>query len=212
MGKEKSKGGVPNKHLHARIRYLEQAATYLTNQAHPHQQPPGELSTTSNSRPAETVQASTNTNPDQSNDTTSKGMSENMEPTSISAPARLTSHLTHIARRSQIRLQPSTKHTICKRCSALLIEAKTSTRFVENLAKRTEEYSEGKPWAEVLVVECDVCGARKRWPVGARRQLRKGMRGMKAGDEVNRVGDGEDEGWNGEADVGEILGRNSVVT
>lgn len=181
MGKEKGKGGVPNKHLHARIAYLERAATYLTHQAH--LKSASESSSLNKPETTGPQQAAENFNDGQDNTEgvnaaqESKGLNQNVEAPTISAPALLTSHLKSIARRSQIRLQPATKHQICKRCSNLLIEGKTSTKFVENLSKRSKDFPNGKPWANVLVVECGFCGARKRWPVGAQRQRKKSLEG-----------------------------------
>lgn len=73
--------------------------------------------------------------------------------------------------KSQIRLSQDVKHSICKRCSAILIPGSTSSSKVENLSRGGK-----KPWADVLVIECNVCSAQKRFPVGAKRQPRKNLR------------------------------------
>ncbi|KAI0458426.1 RNAse P Rpr2/Rpp21/SNM1 subunit domain-containing protein [Xylaria acuta] len=67
--------------------------------------------------------------------------------------------------KSQIRLSPAMKRTICKFCDTLLIEGETSTSVVENKSKHGR-----KPWADVLVVKCNACHGVKRFPVRAPRQ------------------------------------------
>jgi ribonuclease P protein subunit RPR2 len=66
-----------------------------------------------------------------------------------------------VAKKSVLRLSPSLKRTICKRCDLLLVPGATSTHRVENSSRGGR-----KPWADVLVVECNACGAVKRFPVG----------------------------------------------
>ena len=70
-----------------------------------------------------------------------------------------------------------------------MIKGSTCQKFVENLSKRTANYPNGKPHADVMVVECGICGARKRWAVGARRQGKGKKARAKAGGEVERVED-----------------------
>ncbi|KAI0545072.1 RNAse P Rpr2/Rpp21/SNM1 subunit domain-containing protein [Xylaria curta] len=70
--------------------------------------------------------------------------------------------------KSQIRLSPAMKHTICKFCDTLLIEGETSTSVVENKSKHGK-----KPWADVLVVKCNSCHGVKRFPIQTQRQKRR---------------------------------------
>ncbi|KAI1755757.1 RNAse P Rpr2/Rpp21/SNM1 subunit domain-containing protein [Xylaria castorea] len=77
----------------------------------------------------------------------------------------------------QIRLSPAMKHSICKFCDTLLIEGETSTSVVENKSKHGK-----KPWADVLVVKCNVCYGAKRFPVQAPRQKRRPQREQVSGD------------------------------
>lgn len=65
----------------------------------------------------------------------------------------------------------------------MLVPGQTSTAGVENQSKGAR-----KPWADVYVVRCLVCGGVKRFPVGVERQGRKGSRGK---GEVEREGEGE---------------------
>ncbi|TGZ83029.1 Rpr2-domain-containing protein [Ascodesmis nigricans] len=70
-------------------------------------------------------------------------------------------HFRSITKKSVTRLDPSVKRTICKRCDSLLVEGVSSTHRIENASKGGR-----KAWADVLVVECNACGAVKRFPVG----------------------------------------------
>jgi ribonuclease P protein subunit RPR2 len=180
MAKEKAKKGVPNKHLHARIAYLHQAATYLTAQSlvrarddaqqastNGHQKPeermidlpPGTLAidatnSLANARPS----------PGQPSTATFNSPASGL-------PLQLSAHLRSVAQKGQIRLSSDLKIAICKICSSPLIEGETCLKSVENLSKGGR-----KPWANVLVVKCCACGACKRFPVGAKKQKRKSVR------------------------------------
>lgn len=150
---------VPNKHLHSRISYLYQAANYLANQSAQHAgQTKGKVSA---------MDVDPNAAQDPAN--------EHREPGANAFPPGLpfyyASHLQSVSMKSQIRLSQDVKHSICKRCNAILIPGSTSSSKIENLSRGGK-----KPWADVLVVECNVCQAQKRFPVGAKRQPRKNER------------------------------------
>lgn len=183
MAKEKAKKGVPNKHLHARIAFLHQAATYLNAQAigqspngvqgtlsvedasHPQliektiPIPPGTLGTGAKNAPA-------NTKPSPGHPSTAT-----FNPPSSGLPLQLNAHIRSVAQKAQIRLSSDLKHAICKVCCSPLVEGKTCLRSVENLSKGGR-----KPWADVLVLKCCACGASKRFPIGAKKQKRKAIR------------------------------------
>jgi len=178
MAKDKSKSGVPNRHLHARISYLQQAATYLTARQRDEEtikntwQPTSKLADGSR---ADVHTADPNGSPHQPNppdDPTFTEQSQvfNTAP-SGGLPLHLAGHLKQIAGKSLIRLHTNVKHVICRRCSAVLIEGETGMKRIENLSKGGK-----KSWADVLVVECRACGAGKRFPVGATRPKAKGAR------------------------------------
>lgn len=161
---------VPHKHLHARISYLYQAATYLAN-ASQHDGP-----RTNTSRINSTItgmefqgkkgngvekveNAQFNVDEDSSLPTHSNSLTNangNIEST------RLLSHLRSVSLKSQIRLSPAMKHSICKRCNSLLIPGRTSSNRMENKSRGGK-----KAWADLLVVTCDICGMVKRFAVGA---------------------------------------------
>lgn len=189
MAKDKIKGpkGATNKHIHARISYLHQAATYPSLQAQRGSDTNegktsvdhiiGEEDKTSEAVTAQAVDVVTK-------DQSRKGRDSEVEapgpqnafnqPAAGGLPLQLLAHMRAVALKSTIRLTPQVKHSLCKRCNSLLIEGQTSSKRIENASKGGR-----KPWADVLVVECGVCGAVKRWPVGAKRQGRKGQRAGK---------------------------------
>jgi ribonuclease P protein subunit RPR2 len=70
-------------------------------------------------------------------------------------------HLRSVAKKSVLRLGPSIKRTICKRCDTLLVPGVSCEHRVENKSKNGR-----KKWADVLIVECKSCGSVKRFPVG----------------------------------------------
>ena len=132
----------PNKHLHSRVSFLYQAATYLSG-AHA-----ARAKDAGNSAPRPSLR-----NP------------------CLGSSRRMLSHLRGVSRKAQIRLSKSMKHAICKRCESLLVAGSSSTQYVENSSRGGK-----KPWADVIVIECNHCGTKTRFPVGATRQPRKSAR------------------------------------
>ena len=76
-----------------------------------------------------------------------------------------------VCQKSVLRQNPKMKRTTCKICSTTLVEGETSQSVVENPSKGGK-----KPWADLLVVNCLICGHAKRYPVSARKQTRKHFR------------------------------------
>ena len=208
MAKGKTRTGVPNKHLHARISFLQQAATYLAMQSERHgveelRQPAkhtmarNELEQDLAPQPTATVPQHTPSesatfNKEEANrlSSSSRTSAQRVYATSASGglPQHLTTHLRQVAQKSTILLHPSIKHTLCRTCSAVLIPGQTCRKYVENLSR-----GGAKAHADVLVLACDACGAVKRFPVGARRQGRKGVR-----EQGRVVREGEGEGREGD--------------
>lgn len=150
---------MPNRALHSRVSYLYQAAAYLTarEQLGPtnqcteslelhdaHTSSIGEVSTTVASDP--------------------KSLQRKL-------PRWLLSDLRSVSLKAQIRLSPSMKHSICKRCHTMLVDGSTCIKEVENKSKEGR-----KPWADVLVQICQSCGYEKRFPLAAKRQPRRPCR------------------------------------
>ena len=181
MAKEKAKKGVPNKHLHARIAYLDRAVKYLSAQSLAHngtkkfdteelqdQHQPEEQVTTifPGTLAIDAAHSLANKKPSSRHPSTAT-----FNPPPSGLPLQLNAHLRSVAQKAQIRLAQDLKHAICKTCSSPLIEGETCLRSTENLSKGGR-----KPWAEVLVLKCCACGACKRFPVGAKKQKRKSLR------------------------------------
>lgn len=104
------------------------------------------------------------------------------------------SHLRSIAMKSVIRLDPSIKRKICKRCDAFLVPGVSCTECIENKSKDGK-----KPWADVLIVECGACGAVKRFPVGMderRAQKRRALKLSGNGEEKGKKADGKNRNGN----------------
>lgn len=185
--KAKAQKGVAQKHVHSRISYLYQAATYLSNvadqsQARTHY-------TKEQSKPSEELQCAVAAPKAVSDNGLpilpieyEKGMPK-IDPKVESVlkdstlSRQLVVHLRAISLKSQVRLSPAMKHTICKRCDILLVPGSTSTSYLENNSRGGR-----KPWADILVTTCTACGTAKRFPVGAKRQGRRESRIGKARD------------------------------
>ncbi|KAL7621128.1 hypothetical protein AAE478_008442 [Parahypoxylon ruwenzoriense] len=146
MGKSKTPGSVPNRPIYSRISYLYQAAAYMTTLS----EQKGPCST------------------NQGSETPGK---ETIAPDGQALSRRFLTDLRATSLKSQIRLSPAVKRTICKFCDSLLVEGETSSTVVENKSKGGK-----KPWADVLVVKCHTCGGIKRFPVQAHRQKRRPLR------------------------------------
>lgn len=196
--KEGKKKGVPNKHLHARITYLHQAANYLSTQSLTSPPSGGVQSATTAGTPNDDKQDAATQTPlhppgtlaidsctSQANRKPTPGQpsTATFHPPPSGLPLQLTTHLSIIAQKGQIRLSKELKHSICKICSSPLIEGQTCSQTTENLSKGGR-----KPWADVLVVKCLACGACKRFPIGARKQKRKALRVAEAEDAGKSLG------------------------
>ena len=180
MKAEKKATGVSQRHLYSRISFLYQAATHLMSAGVDR-----ELGITT-ADGLEPVHSDSNHHSKLPDEEAQK--IDAVEPETLPTPSynsnapvlldglgpscQLISHLRSVSLKGQIRLSPALKHSICKRCDALLVPGGTSSVRVENKSRDGK-----KPWADVLVVTCLVCNATKRFPVGAKRQCRKGQRG-----------------------------------
>ncbi|KAK5703979.1 hypothetical protein LTR97_002992 [Elasticomyces elasticus] len=189
MGKEKTKTGIPNKHIHARISYLQQAATYLTVQRERFNDA-GLIADRPSIVAKDEARQHSQSLRDERPATSSKEVKKNEEwkrkagldlPQSGGLPLYLASHLGQIARKTQTRLHPNIKHLICRTCSAVLVIGESCTKRMENVSRGGR-----KPHADVLVIECTVCGAAKRFPVGAKRQKRKAARSRDQGQDQSQ--------------------------
>lgn len=183
MKTQKGAPTIPQSHLHSRISYLYQAATYL---AEIHRNDPA--SQTNESKTSEVQDAVMNEKNDSSGRIQLETETEasidmtvechdQIKPKKTAKPStsealgpsrRLLSHLRAVSLKSQIRLTPTMKHSICQGCDSLLLPGRTSTSRFENKSRGGR-----KSWADVLVVTCNSCGLAKRHPIGAKRQCRR---------------------------------------
>jgi len=148
--------GIVNKHLHSRTTFLFQASTYLTLQAG--------LESRIHSGSASTA---------------NKSHQNQADPCAHSGLAlQLGSDLQTVSRKGQVRLSAGLKRSVCKTCNAVLIPGCTAVHTLEN-----ESRGGKKPWADVLVSKCTICGSKGRFPVGAKRQKRKAERDAEHADD-----------------------------
>lgn len=135
---KESKGGdgVTQKHLHSRISYLHQAASYLDSVS-----PETGSKTRSKRRGDQARTQATHNQFNQSN--------------------HLINQLHGVSKKSQIRLSKDLKRSVCKRCDTLLIPGRTSHEELRNDSK-----GGSKPWADMFEIRCLTCRAVKRFAVG----------------------------------------------
>jgi ribonuclease P protein subunit RPR2 len=144
------------KHIQARLSYLHRAAQYLAEQQAQNQgKDAAQDSTTSTASKPDTLGNQTSNRPSPS----------------LGNPHRLVSDLRSISRKTNARVPPEVKHSFCKVCDAALVDGWTSVKRVENASR-----DQKKPWADVLMIQCQTCGTLKRFPVGAKRQPKKAER------------------------------------
>jgi ribonuclease P protein subunit RPR2 len=175
--KSKEIKGVTNKHLYSRISYLYQAAQYLASassnvsviavsQKDGLQPLMNDQPTAAQYQGVPLASSSNDSSKSSASCALPRGESERGQP---SNPAlRLSSHLLAVCRRAKVKASHDLKRSICKRCNELLVPGKTAIIRMENKSKRKR-----KPWADVLVAECQRCGFEKRYPVGQERQCKK---------------------------------------
>jgi ribonuclease P protein subunit RPR2 len=159
----KGSGGVTNRALHSRVSFLYQAAAYFAAR---------KPQTLENSCGAERMDAHQHV----------LRVSHRAPQDDIGLPSqalsrRCISDLRSVALKTQIRLSPSIKHSICKRCDIMLLDGSTCATEIENKSKGGR-----KPWADVLVRRCKSCGYESRFPCETKRQTRRPSRPQKAKD------------------------------
>lgn len=155
MGKKQS-GSIPNKAIYSRLSYLYQAAACLRSQ--------GVSETAEQPQPSQTGRG-------QPHSETREETHELCGDIHAITSRRLLSDLRAASLKTQIRLDPAVKRTVCKYCDTLLVEGVSCHSSVENKSKGAK-----KPWADVLVLRCRTCGGEKRFPVSAARQKRRPFR------------------------------------
>lgn len=152
MGKSKNGESVTNRVLYSRISYLHQAASYLATQSFPS----GEEA--ENGKPS--------AGPGHTKVTAASSASDNVA-------RRLVSDIRTVGHKVLIRQGPGIKRASCKFCDTVFIEGKTCTTMVQNASKGGK-----KPWADLLVVRCQVCTNVRRYPTACVAQKRKPFRNL----------------------------------
>ena len=172
MGKASKTAG--KQHIHSRISFLFEAATYLSNVE---QESKGSKDAEApRATPKDTVKSTgmiaarrshdhgdTKAAGDESADSVN-----NMSTGTAGLSQLYVSQLRSISHKSVIRLSSDMKRAMCKRCNTVLEPGSTATVITENASRNGR-----KPHANILVIKCNACGASKRFPDGARRQMRK---------------------------------------
>lgn len=143
--KRSKENRIPNKHLYSRVSYLYQAANYLAS--------------------LRTPSAQSSDHEHDNDESLHVPRTASVQLKGHGLPLLLTSNMVGVSLKGQISLSADMKHSVCNRCSSLLIAGSTSSTRIENLSRNGR-----KPWADVLVIQCLSCGAEKRFPVGAERQ------------------------------------------
>lgn len=162
MAKTKIDGGrkVPNRHIYARLSYLQQATHLLYSQ---------HSETRSAKSSVDSVDEATK-KPQDCTTNNEEPITSMLKFTPIGMPLtyELGAQIRSIAQKSVIRLSSDITRSICKRCSAALIDGSTSISRIEN-----KSHNGRKPWADVLVITCMSCQMEKRFPVGRPRNVKK---------------------------------------
>lgn len=166
-------------HVKARINYLQCAASYLQTIAVQHghhtassntdrisdeisekstaQSMPGISNNKTNAKSTPTCQ-----HPD-------KGFLTNLSRACLS-------QMRGISLKTQTRLPVPVKRSFCKRCDTLLAQGVNCEHEVRNASRGRK-----KPWADVLVIRCLVCGAEKNFPQTDRRSRKLTERKIQPG-------------------------------
>ncbi|KAG4305124.1 hypothetical protein PORY_001294 [Pneumocystis oryctolagi] len=64
-----------------------------------------------------------------------------------------------VAQKAILKINPSIKRTLCRRCDTVLLPSITSSIEIENLSKNNKNI------ADIIVVTCNFCNTQKRYPV-----------------------------------------------
>lgn len=166
--------GVPNKHLHARVAYLSQAATYLALQQNLPPQDSRSLNNDMNLLPSSGTSTDLGSGQVVQSECIDNSSLKRAPLSTHGLSLLLASNLRAVSLKGQVRLSHRLKRSLCKVCNTTLIAGSTSQSRLENYSKGGK-----KPWADVLVIICKACQTEKRFPVGSQRQPRKSARTSK---------------------------------
>lgn len=172
--KRKVGSGVQNRPTYTRISFLYQAAALLASSRQQQNQPSAKspVADFADGNAPENHDGQTIPSDEAGSGVPSQDKEKHDDHGQLEGMSRrLLSDLRSVSLKSQIRLSPGLKRTVCKFCDTLLVEGRSCTSAIENKSRGSR-----KPWADVLVITCDTCGRAKRFPVAAPRQKRRPFR------------------------------------
>jgi ribonuclease P protein subunit RPR2 len=146
---------VVNRHIYSRASYLFQAAEYLAKCRNQRQA----VVTKDESRNQTVSQPNV---PD---------VAQLEQRASSNTARQMLAEVRSMTLKAQLRQSSSMKRATCKYCDSMLVEGQTCRSHIENHSKGGK-----KPWADVLVMECQICKNAKRFPISAVRQKRRHLR------------------------------------
>lgn len=154
MAKAKGKKEVKNfkntqSHIRARLDYLHQAAAYFQSKSTLAKGQNVKVHNNEHTSVAGHVDSGDNGH---TVDTQQQELLGNLSRVCVS-------HLRAVAMKTQIRLPVTLKRSVCKRCDTILTPEVTCSHEIRNASRGGK-----KPWADVLVVRCLLCGTEKRFP------------------------------------------------
>ncbi|KAJ5249159.1 hypothetical protein N7468_000610 [Penicillium chermesinum] len=164
-------------HLKARLDFLQQASQYLHNCATKRDQnaKPINLLHDSKDISLEASQFPSRMETDAVSDRLGRDKRQGQQDPpkqSLSNVSRMCiSQMRGVSLKSQTRLPVLVKRSFCKRCDSVLDLETTAVQEIENKSKGRK-----KPWAEVRVVRCLICGTEKRFPIAGKRSQRLALR------------------------------------
>lgn len=159
--------GVPNRASYCRLSFMYQAASLLAAVS-------ADQSKTSDQAVSRKTNTDIHMEDDGDNISNPNAEKHRTATQTRNLSHRLLADFRSVSLKSQIRVSPAMKRTICKFCDTLLVEGQSCTSTVENASKGGR-----KPWADVLVIKCHTCHHAKRFPVNAPRQPRRPLRTAK---------------------------------
>lgn len=170
MAKAKAQKEAKNakSHLKARLDFLRRAAEYLHNTAINSDRAKNATTDSASdiNTGASTEQRTTPaTDIDDDPKTTTATRSQCITRKPLTNLARMSvSQMRGVSLKTQTRLPVPVKRSYCKKCDTLLTPGVSSEHEIKNSSRGRK-----KPWADVLVVSCLVCGTEKRFPQTERR-------------------------------------------
>lgn len=164
----KAKAQNAKGHIKARLDFLRRAAEYLHHTAigsdrakNPIADSASDINT-GTSTEQRTTQA-TDIYDDLKTITATRSQRTTKKPLTNLARASI-SQMRGVSLKTQTRLLVPVKRSYCKKCDTLLTPGVSSEHEIKNSSRGRK-----KPWADVLVVSCLVCGTEKRFPQTERR-------------------------------------------